>query len=125
MCLHYRPKLLIVDDNLALLESLRFGLEAHFLALTACNGPEALELTRHFHPQVVMLDYEMHGMNGLELAKKLLQCFPDLPIVFCSSALSPELIQQAKEIGITDCQKKPFDIEQVIKRLLEISKIEE
>jgi CheY-like chemotaxis protein len=75
-------KLLIADDFGPLRSSLKKYFEAKGVGtcLEAENGREALRLAEQLRPDVVILDYSMPVMNGLDAAKALHQALPSVPI---------------------------------------------
>ena len=76
------PKLLIADDFGPLRTSLRKYFEAKGLGtcLEAENGREALKLAEQLRPDVVIMDYSMPVMNGLDAAKAVHEALPSVPI---------------------------------------------
>jgi two-component system chemotaxis response regulator CheY len=76
------PKLLIADDFGPLRSSLKKYFEAKGLAtcLEAENGREALRLAEQLRPDVVILDYSMPIMNGLDAARAVREVLPNVPI---------------------------------------------
>jgi DNA-binding NarL/FixJ family response regulator len=50
----------------------------------AASGPEALELAETLHPDLVLLDVRMPGMDGIETARRLVDCAPDAVVVLIS-----------------------------------------
>ena len=86
-------KVLVVDDNEVLLNTLTTLLQPVFSITTASNGATALALYNAGHFDVVVTDYEMPEMNGLELCKLLSPTTP----VFVQSASA--IHQQALEAG--------------------------
>ncbi len=77
-------RLLIVDNNERFL-----GIMCDYLAgqytfdtiQTARNGAEALEIATHLHPHIILMDYAMPGMNGLQAIQQLRKKFPDIAII--------------------------------------------
>ena len=76
------PKLLIADDFGPLRTSLKKYFEARGLGtcLEAENGREALRLAEQLRPDVVILDYSMPIMNGLDAARAVHEALPNVPI---------------------------------------------
>jgi two-component system chemotaxis response regulator CheY len=76
------PKLLIADDFGPLRTSLKKYFEARGLGtcLEAENGREALRLAEQLRPDVVILDYSMPIMNGLDAARAVHEILPKVPI---------------------------------------------
>jgi two-component system, NarL family, invasion response regulator UvrY len=65
----------------------------------ARSGPEALELAAVLHPDLVLLDVRMPGMDGLETARRLLQADPSTMVVLISLEDVPELPSSAADVG--------------------------
>jgi DNA-binding NarL/FixJ family response regulator len=77
-------RLLLVDDNVTFLQiaSLFLGQYADLCIVgTGHNGREALDLAATLHPDVVLLDISMEGVNGLEALPHLRQAFPSMGII--------------------------------------------
>jgi CheY-like chemotaxis protein len=71
-----------IDDQADCLEIRKAFLEASgYRALIASSGPEGLEITAREHPDVVILDYKMQGMSGVEVAAQLRRLAPRLPLI--------------------------------------------
>ena len=103
-------RLLIVDDS-ALMRKLLNGIfleEGDFDIRVARNGNEALELVRAFDPQVVTLDVQMPGMDGLTCLSQIMIEAPR-PVVMISSltAEGAEATLEAIELGAVDFVAKP------------------
>jgi two-component system, chemotaxis family, protein-glutamate methylesterase/glutaminase len=103
-------RLLIADDS-ALMRKLLEGIftaEGDFDIRTARNGTEALELVRAFDPQVVTLDVQMPGMDGLTCLSRIMIEAPR-PVVMISSltAEGAEATLEAIELGAVDFIAKP------------------
>jgi two-component system chemotaxis response regulator CheB len=103
-------RLLIADDS-ALMRKLLEGIfiaEGDFDIRMARNGNEALELVRTFDPQVVTLDVQMPGMDGLTCLSRIMIEAPR-PVVMISSltAEGAEATLEAIELGAVDFIAKP------------------
>lgn len=81
-------KVLIVDDSPAQVLSLRKLIEdwGHE-TLTATDGDRALEIAREEHPDIILMDVVMPGMNGFQVTRKLSkdQHTRDIPVIFVSN----------------------------------------
>ena len=51
-------------------------------------------------PDVILLDFQMPGQNGLDVARKISQLFPDLPILMVTVHISKQLVEAARRSGI-------------------------
>jgi DNA-binding NarL/FixJ family response regulator len=96
-----RPRLLIADDHAALRQALVDLLDdAGFQVLgEAADGADAVALAKRLEPDVVLLDLRMPVLNGLDAARMIRDALPATQVVMLSAFDSPELQQQAEEIG--------------------------
>lgn len=114
--------ILIVDDEYLIAEILSFALEDEgYLTVTAGSGQKALSVLDRERPQLIITDYMMPGMNGIEFAEaaRANKQFENVPIILMSGAQAhlgvsrPDLFAAVYE--------KPFEIEVMVhnvKRLL-------
>jgi DNA-binding NarL/FixJ family response regulator len=66
----------------------------------AANGEEAVRMTKEFKPDVVIMDFSMPVMDGLEASKRILQELPYMPIVMFSMHKMQALTEAAKNAGV-------------------------
>lgn len=104
---------IIVDDEvgiISLIKSLidytRFSIE---VIGTAGNGEEALKLIREKHPNVVITDIKMSGMNGIELIKQAKNIDSEISFLIISGYQEFEYAQQAVKLGAVDYLIKPIN----------------
>ena len=77
--------ILCIDDDLQTLALRQVVLRAEsFLVLSASTGQSGIALANQHNIDVVVLDYSMPDMDGEEVARRLKQQFPELPIILCS-----------------------------------------
>lgn len=98
-----RLKILLVDDHDMVRQGIRSILtrdEKIEEIFEAGDGSEALLLVKQSKPDVVVLDYEMPGQNGIEVARQLLKDHPDLPILLLTAHNAPEYIMEGISVGI-------------------------
>jgi CheY-like chemotaxis protein len=75
-------RILIVDDSTSIRKLVRSYLELQGLEVhEAGNGPDAVEMASGLHPDVIVLDFSMPGMNGLEAAASIRTLLPKTPII--------------------------------------------
>ncbi len=87
---HGQALLLCIDDDLGVLEALKMVLErAGYSVLTASRGRHGLELLSAHPVDLVVLDYEMPCLNGLDAAREIKRRRPDMPIIMNSGAIEP------------------------------------
>jgi len=95
-------RVLAVDDSPAFLHTLCTFLEADpvfEIVPTAQSGQEALGAVTRSSPDVVLMDLQMPGMNGLEATVELHQHFPELPIIILTAHDLPMLREACMEHG--------------------------
>jgi DNA-binding NarL/FixJ family response regulator len=96
-------KILIADDNALIRGGLLRLLQTHDdweVCGEARDGQEAVEKSRELIPDVVVLDFLMPGLNGIEAAKRISGIRPEIPILLWTMYLSTELCQTARDAGI-------------------------
>jgi DNA-binding NarL/FixJ family response regulator len=96
-------RILVVDDNAAVRRYLRGVLEQHDSWLVcdeARNGQEAVDRFREIQPDVIVLDFQMPEMNGLEAARVISRLSPETPILMVTLYLSRQLAEEARKAGI-------------------------
>jgi len=109
------PSLLIVDDLPAIHEMLTGLMSATgYLCAGASSGEEALMRYRQSRFDVVLIDYAMEPMNGLELATRLLDSDPNVIIILMSGFTSEELSQDAIKAGIYLVIEKPIQVDSLM-----------
>ena len=102
--------ILVVEDDLAIASFLVAAIEQEtpYRAIMATDSHAALELVRHFIPNLLLLDYLLPGMNGIELYDRLKEVAPIPAILMTASRQLPqEQIQQRQLIAF----RKPFELD--------------
>jgi YesN/AraC family two-component response regulator len=84
---------------------------------TADNGDDGLELIREMHPDIVLLDVEMPGKNGLEVMESLLDISSSLKIIIVTAYDSFEYARMALRLGAKDFLLKPVDYRQFVEMM--------
>jgi DNA-binding NarL/FixJ family response regulator len=93
-------RIVVADDNTAFLAKLVSVLATEFeVVATSRDGKSALECVRLWQPNVVVLDLEMPGINGIEVAKELIKSPSSPAVVICSVENDPEVVEAARQAG--------------------------
>jgi DNA-binding response OmpR family regulator len=109
--------ILIVDDDALLRRSLAFNLEqAGYRASTAASAEDALLLARRDPPELILLDINLPGMDGLD-ALRAFQQQADTPIIFVSARRREMDQALGLELGADDYVTKPFDLNVLLARI--------
>jgi DNA-binding response OmpR family regulator len=107
---------LLVDDDTTLSELTAFALRrAGFAVSLAYDGAQALELWEREQPDLLILDIQLPGMDGLSLCRTIRQR-SDVPIIMLTVRNSDEDVVHGLEIGADDYLTKPFSPKQLIAR---------
>lgn len=96
-------RILVVDDNPAVRHYLRAILEQQStwqVCDEARTGSEALQRVQHSPPDVILLDFQMPDLNGLDVAQQINELFPHIPILMVTIHLSSQLQKAAQNVGI-------------------------
>ena len=110
-------KLLLVDDDPTLLRFVSEYLESRGFAInTANNGTEALRLAYREHPDLVVLDVMMPGMDGWEVTQRLRE-LSDVPIILVTAKTSEEDKLHGFQLGVDDYLTKPFSFAELEARI--------
>ena len=105
-----KTKILIVDDELIMRESLAGWLERDGYAVeTAASGEEALERLKDTRFDILLLDMKMDGMSGLDVLKAVKVSDPDVAVVMITAYGSISTAIDAMKKGAYDYLLKPFD----------------
>ena len=120
----HSPHILIVDDDEPVLTSFKFLLEhLGYLVSDYTNSREAFEAfcVDPSEFELVLIDYNMPGLCGIDMARKLRSMRSNLPIAITSGYIDSELRAQASALGVQDIIPKPCeiaDLKAIVSRLL-------
>ena len=119
-------RILVVDDDMMNLVLVKHALSEIYEVESASSGEEALRCIETEIPDMVLLDVEMPGMGGPEVAKmmKADEKFANIPIVFLTGDSDPETEAECLKLGADDFIIKPFVpmvMQRRISRILELN----
>ena len=119
-----RTRFLIVDDSDLVRRSLRMVLQANpdwEICGEAADGVSAVEMFKELRPNIVILDFQMPGINGIETARRMAEIAPAIPVVLFTQHASADLERHALEVGIRSVVSKTnaFPMVGMIESLLE------
>ncbi len=115
-----RIKVLIVEDEVAIMTLLRYNLEKEgFAVITTGNGEEAVNLIKENKPDIVVLDWMLPGMTGVEVCKHVRwnQDIKNTPIIMLSARGEEGDRIRGLDSGADDYMVKPFSPPELIARI--------
>jgi DNA-binding response OmpR family regulator len=113
-------KILVVDDEADLVETIRFSLEVEgFETMVAYNGEEALSLARKENPDLIILDLMLPKLDGYKVCRllKFDERYKHIPILMLTAKAQERDRLLGKETGADDYMTKPFDIDQLMEKV--------
>lgn len=114
-------RVLVVDDDDDTRDSLKDLLEElGYQVDTASCGGDAINLTQQHRYELLLLDFRMPDMNGVETFERLKNAGVDSCTFLLTGFPSPGMEQRAKELGIREVLQKPLDVAALLKRVHEI-----
>jgi DNA-binding NtrC family response regulator len=118
-----KPRILIVDDEAAMRESLKDWLmEDGYEVNSAESGEVAVKMAAERNWDIVLLDLKMPGMDGIETLKRIKEINPDAEVLMMTAYAAVDTAVQAMKEGAFDYLVKPFDPDEVeiqIKKIVE------
>ena len=120
-----KTKIMVVDDEHLIRWSLEQNLKKQgYEVCTAGTGEDALRLAREEQPELVLLDYHLPGINGLEVLQRLKELDEDILVIMVTAQGGLETAVNTMRHGAYDYINKPFNLDEmaiVIRKALETS----
>jgi DNA-binding NtrC family response regulator len=115
-----KPTILVVDDNQDLLNTFAMILKRRgFSVQTAGDGFSALSKFKEQDFDVTLMDIVMPEMNGVDASRKMKEINPEAPIILMTAYSDEELLQTARNEGVSQIIHKPIRIDQLIQIITE------
>ena len=111
---HSMKTVLVAEDEESNYELVRIVLQKRYNLLRAHNGIEAVMMNEEEHPDLILMDIRMPGMNGLDATRIIKEVNPETPIIALSAFAFDENIREAKAAGCDEFMAKPFKVEDLI-----------
>lgn len=117
-------KILVVDDDQAICAVLkRIFDKNNYTAFSALNGKDALDIFQKENIEIVFLDINFPGMNGMEILMRMKELKNDVIVVMITGNADMKSVLEATKNGAYDYISKPFDIQHIESMLWKIKKI--
>jgi DNA-binding response OmpR family regulator len=121
-----QKKVMVVDDEKSLAELLEVNLMFEGFQVTkAFSGVESLNKIPDEHPDIIILDVRMPGLDGFEVCRRLKASeeTKNIPVVMVSAFAQEDDINKGLSVGAAAYVKKPFDITKLIETIRQILKL--
>lgn len=112
-----KKRILVVDDDSMNLARTKIILGKNYEVSTADSGIEALAKLRSNRADMVLLDIDMPGMNGIETFQRMKAFAADIPVIFLTASGLEEDVQNAIKMGAVNYLKKPYKPQELLKRV--------
>ena len=116
-------KVLVVDDEIHIVHVVTIKLRNDgYEVISADNGAKAFELACEEKPNIIITDFQMPGMTGLQLVEKLRQYeqTKDIPVILLTARNFVISQQQQKDLRISLCLSKPFSPKELLGNIEDI-----
>ena len=120
MCIRDRPYILVVEDEPDIRELLDFAISrSGFSVIEAETAEDALKVLDRGTPELIIIDWMLPGMDGIDLAKQLRsdELTKDLPIIMLTARGEEADKLRSFEVGIDDYVTKPFSPKELVARI--------
>jgi len=118
-----KPKILVVDDEQLIRWSLEKNLQKQgYEVITAGSGEDAVKLAREESPDLMLLDIQLPGMNGIEVLETVKEFEEDIIVIMVTALGVLETAVKAMRLGAFDYINKPFNLDElsiIVKKALE------
>ena len=116
-------KVMIADDSdairMVLGEILSLG--EHEVVCEAIDGDDAVEKYSKMKPEIVLLDSTMPKKDGIDVIKEIISSYPEAKIILVTASSEQKIIQDCLDAGALAYISKPFDFDNVLKTVADIS----
>jgi CheY-like chemotaxis protein len=118
-----KKKVLVVDDEIHIVHVVAIKLRNNdYEVITAENGAEAFKLACEVNPDIVVTDFQMPVMTGLELVEKLRQTeeTKNTPVIMLTARNFAIEDEQKEKLQISECLSKPFSPKELLRSIEDI-----
>lgn len=115
-----KKRILVVDDEVDLVETVRFSLELEgYEVLVAFNGEEALNQARKESPDLILLDLMLPKLDGYKVCRllKFDERYKHIPILMLTAKTQEKDKATGMETGADEYITKPFDMDELMKKV--------
>jgi DNA-binding NtrC family response regulator len=111
-------KVLLIDDEVEFAAALSERLRLRNYDTKAVHTPDdALAIIQHYSPDIVLLDFKMPGMDGIEVLRIIRKMDPTIEVIMLTGQGDPGNLEEAMRIGIFEYLVKPIDINELVLKI--------
>lgn len=114
-----RHTILVVDDMIDHLKLISKIIGDRYKAALSKSGEQALKFLEKNHPDLILLDIQMPGIDGYEVLRRIRadERLADIPVLFVSSGMTQEISLKCTELNAQGYIKKPFTSDEVLTKV--------
>lgn len=112
-------KILLVDDERGVRESIKQSLKDDYRVTTVGSGEESIEIMKKSRPDLIILDINLPGIGGIETLKIIKNIDNSIPVIMLSIINNVDVIIRVFRLGVYDYFDKPFSIAELKKSIVE------
>ena len=112
-----QKSILVVDDDAMNLRRTKIILEKQYDVILAESGEKALQKLENESIDLVLLDIEMPGMNGIETFEQMKGKYDEIPVIFLTASGYEDDVMSAIRLGAVNYLKKPFLPQDLLERI--------
>jgi DNA-binding NarL/FixJ family response regulator len=110
-------RLLLVEDNQVFREALELllGLQEDIeVVASVAEGSSAAEAVRAHRPDVVLMDYRLPGIDGVQATKAVRDAYPDVSVVCLTASANLREVDALYEAGVIECLSKDQELDEIV-----------
>lgn len=116
-------KILVIEDNATMREGIMEVLKPHYSVECAASGNDGLALIRKQYFDLVITDYKMTGMDGMDVLKHVKEMSSDSEVILITAFGTVDIAVEAMKAGASDFITKPFSPDELLLKIEKILKI--
>jgi DNA-binding NarL/FixJ family response regulator len=118
-------RVVLVEDNDTFRETLEllFGMRDEIeVVASVATGDEAAPVCARLHPDVVLMDYRMPGLNGAEATRAVLAACPSTKVVCLTASVTEQEVEEVRGAGAVACVTKDEDFDRIVAAVREAAR---
>ncbi len=116
-----RIRVVVIEDNEVFRDALELllGLREDVEVVTALgDGSRAVDVCRAARPDVLLIDYRLPGLDGIQITSAVHEACPDVAIVCLTASVTPREIEALRDAGAVDCVMKHDSLDEIVAAIL-------